>query len=232
MSSSEVTSYSFLYAASLNLASTTFIGGVSWGVMTSLYVVCMYSLMRKFRSSGDASRRTILLAGWITIMWILSSISTITNAYCEIYAFSWEMNYAGGPVVYLASEWNQSVPSLVEWTYSLTMWFADGLVVSLATCRFLPWGSSFHPRLGCLFRISALYWHDWYLLFHIDINQCESNTVFKTCHESHRSCPFPIYGLERLCDGVHLDPTAPIQAVDEENSGYLVTAAFVASQQT
>ncbi|KAF8550424.1 hypothetical protein OG21DRAFT_1514049 [Imleria badia] len=129
MSSSEVTSYSFLYAASLNLASTTFIGGISWGVMTSLYVVCMYSLMRNFHSSGDASRKTVLLTGWITTMWILSSISTIANAYCDIYAFSWEINYPGGPATYLASEWNQPVPSLGGWTYSLTMWFADGLAL-------------------------------------------------------------------------------------------------------
>lgn len=129
-SSPEVTSYSFLYTASLNLASTTFIGGISWGIMTSLYVVCIYSLMRRLRSSGDASRKTILLASWITIMWILSSTSTIANAYCDIYAFSWEMNYPGGPTAYMATQWNQPIPSLAAWTSSLTTWFADGLVVS------------------------------------------------------------------------------------------------------
>jgi len=122
-------SYSDLYAGSMNLASTTFIGGVSWGLMTYLYAVCMYSLWRNFRSSGEASRKTILLAGWITIMWILSSFSTIANAYCAIYAYTWQKNYPGGPLAYMANEWNQPVPLLAAWTYSVTIWFADGLVL-------------------------------------------------------------------------------------------------------
>ena len=92
------------------------------------------------------------------------------------YAYSWQLNYPRGPDAYLANEWNQPLPLLVVWTYTLAMWFADGLVVSLELCltfvsdqtrvvmatfHFLPWGTPLGPRLGSLFRISDVCCHDW-----------------------------------------------------------------------
>ena len=120
----------------------------------------------------------------------------------------------------------------------------------MATCHFLPWGSSLDPWLGRLLRVSALYWHDWsvslrrhllfqclilpisrFFLFYIGINQCKSNAVFKTCHESLHSGPCSIYGLECICNSVHLDPIAPVQAADEKNPRYLITVALVPTLQ-
>jgi len=128
MSSSEAVSYDVLYAASISLTATTFVAGISWAFMTALYALCMYSLVRSLRST-QPTRRTALLAAWITVLWILSSLSTIANAYCTIYAYSWKMNYPGEPIIYLASIWNQPVPALAYSTYLLTMWFADAMML-------------------------------------------------------------------------------------------------------
>ena len=129
MSSPEPPPYDVLYAGSISLTATTFVSGISWGVMTCLYAVCMHSLLRNLRSAQLASK-TALLAAWITVMWILSSLCTIANAYCTIYAYSWKMDYPGGPVGYLAGIWNQPVPGLAYSTYLLAMWFADAMMVS------------------------------------------------------------------------------------------------------
>lgn len=130
MSSSEAVPYDVLYAGSISLAATTFISGISWALMTALYVVCTYSLVQSLRSTQPRGK-TILLAVWITVLWILSSLSTIANAYCSIYAYSWKMDYPGEPIIYLAGIWNQPVPALAYTTYLLTMWFADAMMVRL-----------------------------------------------------------------------------------------------------
>ena len=130
MASSELP-YTLLYEGSIYLTATTFVSGISCGLMTALYSVCMYNLVRDLRSTR-ATRRTALLTVWITILWILSSLSTIANAYCTIYAYSWKMDYPGGPMAYFAQEWNAPMPVLAYATYILTMWFADALMVSLS----------------------------------------------------------------------------------------------------
>ncbi|KAI9572372.1 hypothetical protein HD554DRAFT_2186146 [Boletus coccyginus] len=130
MSSSDALPYDVLYAASISLTATTFVSGISWGFMTSLYAVCMYSLIGNLRSTrAKATSKTALLTAWITVLWILSSLSTIANAYCSIYAYSWQMDYPGGPPTYLANIWSQSVPALAYSTYLLTMWLADAMML-------------------------------------------------------------------------------------------------------
>lgn len=39
------------------------------------------------------------------------------------------MDYPGGPIAYLADEWNHPMPALAYWTYLMTMWFADALML-------------------------------------------------------------------------------------------------------
>ena len=136
MSSSEVPPYDVLYSASISLTASTFVSGISWGVMTSLYSVCMYSLVRDLRSTR-ATRRTAVLTVWITALWILSSLSTIANAYSSIYAYSWQLDYSGGPNAYLVDQWNKPIAVLAYSTYILTMWLADAMMVSLT----LSWGA-------------------------------------------------------------------------------------------
>ena len=99
--------------------------------MTALYSVCIYNLLRDLRSTGT-TRKTALLTVWITILWMLSSISTIANAYCTIYAYTWEMGYPGGPATYLNDIWSKPVPVLVYSTYIITTWLADVMMVSLS----------------------------------------------------------------------------------------------------
>ncbi|KAI6103415.1 hypothetical protein F5141DRAFT_1130478 [Pisolithus sp. B1] len=106
--------YSVLYAASVSLTAVTFVSGISWALMTALYTI---------------TRRTVLLVVWISILWVSSSLSTLANAYCALYAYSWQMDYPGGPVTYLADEWNRPMPALAYWTYFITMWFADALML-------------------------------------------------------------------------------------------------------
>ncbi|KAG9316174.1 hypothetical protein JVU11DRAFT_2195 [Chiua virens] len=130
MSSSSGTPSFLLYDGAVYLTGTTFVVGVTWGLMTALYVVCMHSLIRNLRSP-KASRKTAMLTAWITILWILSSLSSIANVYCTLDAFTWQWNYPGGPFTYLADHWNQPVPKLAYTTYLLAMWFADALMVSL-----------------------------------------------------------------------------------------------------
>ncbi|KAI6104701.1 hypothetical protein EDD16DRAFT_1492485 [Pisolithus croceorrhizus] len=120
--------YSVLYAASVSLTAVTFVAGISWGLMTALYVPCMYSLTcHRRRSTQTITRRTVLVV-WITILWISSSLSTLANAYCNLYAYSWQLDYPGGPITYLADQWNRPMPALAYWTYYITMWFADALM--------------------------------------------------------------------------------------------------------
>ncbi|KAI6103421.1 hypothetical protein F5141DRAFT_207407 [Pisolithus sp. B1] len=121
--------YSVLYAASVSLTAVTFVAGISWGLMTALYVPCMYSLTcHRRRSTQTITRRTVLVV-WITILWISSSLSTLANAYCNLYAYSWQLDYPGGPITYLADQWNRPMPALAYWTYYITMWFADALML-------------------------------------------------------------------------------------------------------
>lgn len=121
--------YSVLYAASVSLTAVTFVSGISWGLMTALYVLCMYSLTCRRRPTQTITRTTVLSAVWITILWVSSSLSTLANTYCALYAYSWQMDYPGGPITYLADEWNRPMPALAYWTYFITMWFADALML-------------------------------------------------------------------------------------------------------
>lgn len=118
-----------LYAASIRLTATTFVAGISLGIMTSLYTVCMYHLIRNLVHSTGTTRRTVRLTAWITALWTFSSISTIANAYCTIYAYAWQLDYPGGPATYLAVRWNKPVPILAYVTYIVTTWLADALMV-------------------------------------------------------------------------------------------------------
>ncbi|KAI6104696.1 hypothetical protein EDD16DRAFT_1439023, partial [Pisolithus croceorrhizus] len=118
-----------LYAASVSLTAVTFVSGISWALMTALYVLCMCGLTCHRRSTQTITRRTVLLVVWISILWVSSSLSTLANAYCALYAYSWQMDYPGGPVTYLADEWNRPMPALAYWTYFITMWFADALML-------------------------------------------------------------------------------------------------------
>ncbi|KAI6132252.1 hypothetical protein EDD16DRAFT_1535631, partial [Pisolithus croceorrhizus] len=59
--------------------------------------------------------------------------STLANAYCALYAYSWQMDYPGGPVTYLADEWNRPMSALAYWTYFIMMWFADALMLCRVT---------------------------------------------------------------------------------------------------
>ncbi|KAG9312274.1 hypothetical protein JVU11DRAFT_7578 [Chiua virens] len=120
-------SYEVLYGGSIDLVATTFVSGISWGIMTSFYAVCMHNLIRNLRSRSYSSRKTVLLTAWVTILWILSSLSSFANAYCRIYAYSWELDYPGGPSAYLADAWGQPVPTLTYTAFVLAMWFADAL---------------------------------------------------------------------------------------------------------
>ncbi|KAI6095980.1 hypothetical protein F5141DRAFT_1012559 [Pisolithus sp. B1] len=89
----------------------------------------MYSLTcHRRRSTQTITRRTVLVV-WITILWISSSLSTLANAYCNLYAYSWQLDYPGGPITYLADQWNRPMPALAYWTYYITMWFADALML-------------------------------------------------------------------------------------------------------
>lgn len=127
--SSQVPS-SVLYAGSIALTATTFVAGVSWGIMTAFYSVCMYGLIRNLRLA-KATRKTALLAAWITVLWIFSTLSTLANAIGTIYAYSWQMNYPGGPASYILDTWNKPLPILTVTAFILTMWFADGMMVRL-----------------------------------------------------------------------------------------------------
>lgn len=129
MSSSEVPPYSDLYAASVSLTATTFIAGISWGIMTAFYSVCICGLVRNLRSA-NATRKIALLAIWITVLWFSATLSTLGNAICSIYAYSWQMAYPGGPAAYLAGIWNMPLPAMTVATYILTMWFGDAMMVS------------------------------------------------------------------------------------------------------
>ncbi|KAG9312275.1 hypothetical protein JVU11DRAFT_7579 [Chiua virens] len=113
-------SHDVLYGGSINLVATTFVSGISWGFMTSLYAVCVHSLICNLRSR-NASRKNVLLTAWVSVLWVLSSLSSFANAYCTLYAYSWQLDYPGGPFVYLGNEWSQPVPTLAFTTYVLTM---------------------------------------------------------------------------------------------------------------
>ena len=121
--------HDILYRGSVYLAATTFVSGISCGIMTALYSVCIYNLLHDLHSTGTM-RRTALLTVWITILWMLSSVSAIANAYCTIYAYTWEMGYPGGPPTYLNDIWSKPVPVLVYSTYIITTWLADAMMVS------------------------------------------------------------------------------------------------------
>ncbi|KAG9312276.1 hypothetical protein JVU11DRAFT_7580 [Chiua virens] len=96
--------------------------------MTSMYVVCVQSLIRNFCSARSSGKTTSLTA-WATILWILSTISTVADAYCTLYAYSWQLDFPGGPILYLDSIQGQPVPALSYATYLLTMWVADAMML-------------------------------------------------------------------------------------------------------
>ncbi|KAG9316361.1 hypothetical protein JVU11DRAFT_2394 [Chiua virens] len=123
MSASDVVS-----AAGTTIPASIFVSGISWGFTTSLYSVCTHNLARNLRST-KARKKTFLLIAWISLLWTLSSLSTMIYAYYNIYAYSWELEYPGGPVVYLADIWNQPLPVLAYATNICTMWLADAILL-------------------------------------------------------------------------------------------------------
>lgn len=129
------------------MAATTLIG-FTYGIMSTLYCMTTYFLLKKLfrRNTRSGShpqslsktrtewRKTLFYIVYTSILFILATLYTAGNSQNAIVAYVDNRSYSGGPyqyfIMYMAG---QNVMVMTDITSLIILWMTDGLIVSVTS---------------------------------------------------------------------------------------------------
>lgn len=120
-----------LFYDTINLMAFTSVGNVAYGIMLTLYTICVHYLWT--RMASENKRTTTFYLCYITTMALLGTLYIASNTQLVDLAYVKHRLYPDGPGGYTLFLYSQpgTVLGVIYWT--LINFMADGLVVSLAT---------------------------------------------------------------------------------------------------
>ncbi|KAH7918828.1 hypothetical protein BV22DRAFT_1041483 [Leucogyrophana mollusca] len=122
-----------LFMNDISLLSSTSISGMAYGIMITLYSLCVYSLYQTLPSSKlDRSRwrRTWYQLAYISIMFLLGTLFAVANAWRALLPYFDDPSLLGSPTGYTDSLWSDSISRMGTASFIISNWMGDGLVVS------------------------------------------------------------------------------------------------------
>ncbi|KAJ6490171.1 hypothetical protein DFH09DRAFT_1208884 [Mycena vulgaris] len=124
------------YNDSVNLVSSTTIAAVAYGVMFTLWSICVYFLLQQIRTSSRERVRSVVFLVYISLLFVLGTIYLATTTLATQLSYVQNHNFPGGPAAYnnfvLFSE---PVGILSNVSYILANWMADGLLVGFPALK-------------------------------------------------------------------------------------------------
>lgn len=121
-----------LFADSLNLVATTTIEGTAYGIMFTLYIICVHFLRRKLGNRKDKDSRTWFFLVYTSCMFILGTLYTVSSARTIQLAYVNHRLFDAGPAAYDILIFSEPINILGIVSYVIANWFADALIVSLS----------------------------------------------------------------------------------------------------
>lgn len=130
----------------INLIAATTLLGATYGIMSTLFCMSTYSLLKKlFRRnarSGSHSnslsrsrtewRKTLFYLTYTSVLFVLATLYTAGNSQNAIVAYVDNRLYPGGPYqYYITFMAGQSVMVMTDVTSLIILWMTDALIVSV-----------------------------------------------------------------------------------------------------
>ncbi|KAK7001625.1 hypothetical protein R3P38DRAFT_2730453 [Favolaschia claudopus] len=119
----------FLYD-SVNLVSSTTISAAGYGVMFTLWVICVHFLRQKIKVSAQEKHRSLLFLGYISAMFIFGTVYLVTTVHATTISYVQHRDFPGGPEAYNNLVLFSAPVGIVNTiSYVLTNWMADALLL-------------------------------------------------------------------------------------------------------
>ncbi|PPR06714.1 hypothetical protein CVT24_013034 [Panaeolus cyanescens] len=112
----------------VNLIASTTINGVAYGVVLTLYLVCVYALIQQFRA-GIRKNQAIWSGVYITIMFALGTVYCAVNSRITQLAYVNFRNFPGGPAAFAVFVFSTPINIAGAAAFFITSWMNDALLV-------------------------------------------------------------------------------------------------------
>ena len=105
------------------------LGGVAYGAIIPLFLMTSLLLWKKRKSSAAATTHTYVFLAIGVILFVLSTLSYVSNARFVQLAFIDNRNIEGGPAMYEETMFSIPVDELGNVCMILSIWMCDALLV-------------------------------------------------------------------------------------------------------
>ncbi|PPQ71932.1 hypothetical protein CVT24_007906 [Panaeolus cyanescens] len=112
----------------VNLIASTTLNGLAYGVVLTLYCICIYTLVLQF-IEGSRRRHIIFSGIYITVMFACGTVYCAANARLTQLAYVNFRNFPGGPAVYALYEFNTPISIAGATAFMMTTWMNDALLI-------------------------------------------------------------------------------------------------------
>lgn len=114
----------------VNLIASTTINGVAYGVVLTLYLICLHALFQQLRS-GVRKNQAIFSGLYITVMFALGTVYCAVNSRITQLAYVNDRNFPGGPADFAVFVFSTPINIAGAVAFFITSWMNDALLVRL-----------------------------------------------------------------------------------------------------
>ncbi|KAF9030273.1 hypothetical protein BJ165DRAFT_934341 [Panaeolus papilionaceus] len=112
----------------VNLIASTTINGVAYGVVLTLYLICLHALFQQLRA-GVRKNQAIFSGLYITVMFALGTVYCAVNSRITQLAYVNDRNFPGGPADFAVFVFSTPINIAGAVAFFITSWMNDALLV-------------------------------------------------------------------------------------------------------